>query len=131
MNEITYILLSLMALLFNRRSSLRRYLKCADGFINFTVGFATEDGAVNRAISFRDGRARALRRIPDGADVILRFRDKGTIMTMLGITPNEMLILILHNKMILEGNIAYLQLFNFYTSQLLWKKHRRMLRRKQ
>lgn len=32
--------------------------------------------------------------------------------------------------MVLEGNIAYLQLFNFYLSLLLGKKHQRMLAKK-
>ena len=127
MNSITYILLRLMALLFNLRPSLRKYLAGTDGFINFAVGFATEDGGVNRAISFHGGRVRALRRIPADADVTLRFRNSRTLMDMLSTTPNEMLILILNNKMVLEGNIAYLQLFNFYISLLLWKTHRRML----
>ncbi len=130
MNSITYLLLSLMALLFNVRPSLRKYLASADGFINFTVGFATEDGGVNRAIAFHDGRVRALRRIPGDADVTLRFRSSRTLVEMFRITPNEMLILILNNKMILDGNIAYLQLFNFYISLLMWKAHRRMLANK-
>ena len=49
---------------------------------------------------------------------------------MLGITPNEVLTLILNNEMILDGNLAYLQLFNFYIALLLGKKHQRMLDRR-
>lgn len=131
MNSAAYILLGLMALLFNLRPSLRKYLSGADGFINFTIGFATESGGVSRAISFHNGRVRALRRIPRDADVILRFRNSRILMEMLRITPNEMFTLILNNKMMLEGNFAYLEVFSFYISLLLWKTHRRMLARKQ
>ena len=38
-----------------------------------------------------------------------------------------MLNLVLKNKVILEGNMAYLQAFNFFISLLMGKKHQRML----
>ncbi|MBP7586259.1 MAG: pyruvate formate lyase family protein, partial [Spirochaetes bacterium] len=106
------------------------YLRHDHGFFNFTVGFASDDGVVNRAIEFRDGKAEALSTIPPDASVILRFRDKSTVMEMLRITPNETLMLILHNKMVLDGDIACLQIFNFYVSLLMGNRHRRMLAEK-
>jgi len=126
-NPLTGILLRLMAMLFNYRPSLNRYLKSTDGWINFTVGFATENGTVEKAMIFRDGRVSVSGYIPADVDVVMRFVSDSTLKEMLRITPNEMLNLIMKNKMILDGNMTYLQLFNFYVSLLLGKKHQRML----
>lgn len=123
-------LLRLMAFMFNQRPSLKRYLKNTDGWINFTVGFAAPAGAVEQAIAFRDGTVSVSPHIPEHTDVIIRFTSEKALQDMLGSTPNEMLSLILDNRMVLEGNLAYLQLFNFYTSLLLGRVHRLMLDRK-
>lgn len=130
LNMITKLLLTLMALLFNYHPRLRRYLRNTDGWIDFAIGFRTESGTVAQAILFKAGRVSVSSRIPPDVDVVLRFVNDRTLIEMLSITPNEMLTLILTNKMILDGNLAYLQLFNFYTSLLLGKKHQRMLDRK-
>ncbi len=130
MNILVYVLLSMMAFIYNRSSRLGRYLRHEDGFFHFTVGFRSERGGVDRAISFREGRVRVLRRVPGEAEVVLRFRDDRTVLEMLRVTPNEMLMLILGNRMVLEGNIGYLQLFNFYISLIMGRVHRRMMLRK-
>ena len=85
---------------------------------------------MEQSITFKDGHARVSSSIPQDADVTLRFVSDQTLIHMLGITPNEVLTLILNNEMILDGNLAYLQLFNFYISLLLGKKHQRMLDRR-
>lgn len=130
MNMIAGALLRLMALLFNRKPSLKKYLKNTDGWINFSVGFQTSDHGVEQAITFHDGRVSVMSSIPPDADVVLRFTSEQALKDMLRITPNEMLNLILNNKMILEGNLAYLQLFNFLTSLLLGGFHQRRLDKK-
>ena len=131
MNTLVLILLKLMAFLFNHRKRLNSYLRHDHGFFSFTVGFVSDDGAVNRAISFRDGKAAAHRQVPSNAEVVLRFRDWRTVMEMLRITPSETLMLILHNKMVLDGDLACLQIFNFYVSLLMGGRHRKMLVKKQ
>ncbi len=131
MNTVVLLLLGMMAFLFNHRKRLNSYLRHDSGFFDFTVGFASDDGTVNRATSFRNGRAAAHTHIPSGAGVVLRFRDRHTVMEMLRITPNETLMLILHNKMVLDGDIGCLQIFNFYVSLLMGKRHRRMLAKQQ
>jgi formate C-acetyltransferase len=131
MNTLVLILLKLMAFQFNHRKRLNSYLRHDHGFFNFTVGFVSDDGAVNRAISFRDGKAAAHRQVPPDAEVTLRFRDRRTVMEMLRITPSETLMLILHNKMVLDGDLACLQIFNFYVSLLMGGRHRKMLVKKQ
>jgi len=129
-NLLTHILLRLMAGQFNYQSSLKPYLACSDGWINFSVGFRTETGSVEQAIIFHDGRVRVTGTIPPDVDVTMRFVSDATLREMLRITPNEMLTLIMKNKMILDGNMTYLQLFNYYVSLLLGKKHQKMLDRR-
>ena len=129
MNLLAYLLLSLMAFLFNNRKRLKAALSHIDGYFNITVGFRSDDGIVDRAISFAHGRARALPRVPETADVVLRFRDSRTALEMLRITPNETLMLILRNMMVLDGDIAALQIFNYYVSLLMGRRHARMLAR--
>ena len=130
MNLITHLLLQIMAFMFSTRPSLKKYLKTTDGWINFSVGMRLENGKLEQSITFKNGKVSVAGKIQPGTDVIMRFMNKETVREMLKITPNEMLGLILHNKMVLDGNIAYLQLFNFYLSLLLGKKHQRMLTKK-
>ncbi len=130
MNFITSLLLKTMAFMFNIRPSLKKYLRTTDGWINFSVGIKLENGKLEQSITFRNGKASVSGKIAPDTDVVMRFVNKETVKEMLKITPNEMLGLILHNKMVLDGNIAYLQLFNFYLSLLLGKKHQRMLAKK-
>lgn len=126
-NTLCSGLLKLMAMLFNRRPALNRYLKGADGWINFTVGFITESGGVRQAARFNNGRMAVLSEIPEDADVVIRFADEAALTEMLRVTPNEVLNLILKNRMILDGNLAYLQLFNYLVSLLMGRKHQKML----
>ncbi len=131
MNLLLYWLFGTMALLFNRLPRLNAWLHHQDGYFDFTLGFQTETGTVDRAIQVAQGRMRSLRKTPPGADLVLYFRDNRTLLEMLTTTPNEILTLILHNKMKLSGNLSYLQVFNFYVSLLAGPLHQRMLRRKQ
>ena len=126
-DRLTGLLLRLMAFNFNLRPGLKEYMKTPDGWIDLSVAIQTASGSVSRAIVFRKGRAVVRREIPASIDVTLRFTDDDALMEMLKITPNEMLALILHNRMVLDGNMAALQLFNFYISLLMGNRHRRML----
>ena len=126
-NPVAKNLLRLMAVLFNKRPSLKKFLRNSDGWINFSVGFKTDTGTVEQAIIFHEGRASIKSPIPDSVDVILHFANDNALKEMLQITPNEMLGLIMKNRMIMEGNMTYLQLFNFFVSLLLGKKHQKKL----
>jgi formate C-acetyltransferase len=116
-----------MAAQFNFRPSLKKYLKSSDGWINFCVALRTETGTVEQAIVFQNGRVRVLKKIPEKVDVTMRFINDDVLKEMSRITPNEILNLILKNQIILDGNFSYLQLFNYYISLLMGKKHRKML----
>lgn len=122
-DALTQGLLGLMAAQFNLRPGLRRYLTTRDGPLAFCVGIATTDGEVAQHIRFRAGRAQAGRGLPNDADVVLRFTDREALRQLLDSTPNEMLSHILGNRLLLDGNMAYLQLFNFLCALLLNGRH--------
>jgi len=111
LNLLTHIALQGMALQFNLRPSLGKYLKSSDGWTNFTIGLRTASGKVNQAIVFSNGRVSVKGQIPDGADAVMHFVNDGVLRQTIRITPNEMLNLVLKNKIILYGNMAYLQAF--------------------
>ncbi|HZK43146.1 MAG TPA: pyruvate formate lyase family protein [Syntrophomonadaceae bacterium] len=127
MNLLTSLTLKLMASQFNLRPSLKKYLKNTDGWINFSIGIKTENGTVEQAMLFNDGRLKVLPYVPEDADAVMRFANDDVLKEMVKITPNEILNLVMKNKMILEGNMAYLQAFNFYISLIMGKKHMKML----
>ncbi|WP_300673064.1 pyruvate formate lyase family protein [Desulfoluna sp.] len=127
MNTLANLALRMMAAQFNLRPSLRAYLKSTDGWTNFTIGLTTETGTVEQAIVFHDGRVKVIKTIPDNADAVMRFINDEVLKEIVKITPNEMLNLALKNKIILEGNMAYLQAFNFFISLIMGKKHQKML----
>jgi formate C-acetyltransferase len=55
------------------------------------------------------------------------FVNDDVLKEIAGITPNEMLNLVLKNKIILSGNLSYLQAFNYYTSLIMGGMHQKML----
>ncbi|MBU0972827.1 MAG: formate acetyltransferase, partial [Proteobacteria bacterium] len=131
LNSITHMGLLGMALQFNLRPSLGKYLKSPDGWTNFTIGLRTASGKVNQSIVFFNGRVTVLGRIPDNADAIMHFVDDRVLMQIIRITPNEMLNLVLKNKIILYGNMSYLQAFTYFISLIMGGVHERMLIRAQ
>jgi formate C-acetyltransferase len=122
-------LLRLLALQYNTRPALRRLLKGRDGWMDFSVGVATESGSVARSIRFDGGRVTAHKGLRADVDVTLRFVDEDALLFMLQATPNEMLKLLLENKLIAEGSWAYLQLFNYLLARVLGGVHDRAFER--
>ena len=70
-NILANLFLRFFAASFNLRPSLNRYLKCDDGPINFTFGIRTENGSVEQALEFKNGKARVLKAIPAKLDAQL------------------------------------------------------------
>ena len=68
------MLLGLVAASFNLRPALKKYLKTAEGWLNFTAGITTETGSVACAIRFNNGKVKVLNAVPEGADVVLVFQ---------------------------------------------------------
>ncbi|MCP4722850.1 MAG: formate acetyltransferase, partial [Desulfobacteraceae bacterium] len=127
LNRLTHGTLRLMALQFNLWPGLRKYMKGLDGWINFSVGFKSQ--TIAQAIIFKNGRVGVINHIPRDIDVTLRFQDDDALREMAFNTPNEMLNLILKNRMVLDGNLACLQVFNYYISLLMGPVHQNMLSR--
>jgi pyruvate formate-lyase/glycerol dehydratase family glycyl radical enzyme len=128
-NVLAGSLLRVMALSFNLRPSLREQMRSNGSWIDFSVGFRTEADTVEQSIAFKDGRARVKGSIPEGTDVTMVYRDDSVMMEMLSLPPNEVLNLLLKSKFRLEGNLSYMNLFNYYLSLLLAKKQHRMIER--
>ena len=128
-NLATHGVLQVMALLFTLLPKFRNYLWSQDGWINFTVGLSTETGTVRQAIAFRDGKARVLWEIPDDVNVEMVFRDNKVLGEMTRLPPNEVLNLILKNQLMVKGNLAYAQLFNFFISLLMKGKQIDMMKK--
>ncbi len=120
------VLLRTMAAQFNIRPSIRDHLRSAEGWIDFTIGFRTRDRSVAAALSFSGGKALALATIPDDATVTMVFRTAGVLLEMLRLPPNEVLNLLMRNRMCVSGNLSYLNLFSYLLSVLMHDGHRRL-----
>ncbi|MCP4115348.1 MAG: formate acetyltransferase [Desulfobacteraceae bacterium] len=129
LNQAAHACLWMMAAQFNLRPSLKQQMKSRDGWTDFTIGLRTASGSVAQAISFSNGKARVFNGIPEHTDAILHFVDDSALTEVVRITPNEMLNLVLKNKIILYGNMGYLQAFNYYVSLVMGPVHQLMLDR--
>ena len=121
-NILARILLGLLAANVNHRPRIRHYLKSDDGWIDFTVGVRTQSSSVEQAVRFLGGKASLVKPIPERLDCRIVFRDDATFREAINLPPNEILNLLLQGRMIAEGNLSYLQCFNFLISALLKNK---------
>ncbi len=118
-DTLTNLFLRFFALNFNVRPSLHKYMKSDDGWFNFTFGLKTENGSVEQAVSFTDGRVRVLKTIPERLDAQLIFVDENAVKEAAVESPNKLMIAMMENRIVTRGNLGYLQLINFYLSLLL------------
>lgn len=117
-NEAAHLVLQFFAIEFSKVKKNREYLRTKDGWLNFSIGLTTEDGSVCQSIWFEDGNA-TVKRTVEGVDTKLTLQDTGVLAQLAVLPPNEVLNLLLKNKMIANGNFAYLQMFNFMISILM------------
>ncbi|HRS97446.1 MAG TPA: hypothetical protein P5040_04615, partial [Smithella sp.] len=118
-DKFAYLFLKFFAFNFNTRPSLNRYLRCDDGWLNFTFGFRTENGSVEKALRFENGRVSVLEEMPEKLDAQLIFIDEDALKEAATQPPNRLMLALMENRMITRGNLGYLQLINFYLSLLL------------
>jgi formate C-acetyltransferase len=118
-NTLVKLFFKFIALNFNNRPSLNKYLKCEDGWLNFTFGIKTENGSVEQALRFENGKVFVLKSIPEKFDAQLIFRDEDALKEAATQPPNKLMIALMENRIILVGNIGYSQLINLYLSLLL------------
>lgn len=67
-NTLANLFFKFFAFNFNARPSLNKYLKCDDGWLNFTFGIKTESGSVEQAMRFENGKVIVLKDIPEKMD---------------------------------------------------------------
>ncbi len=127
MNSVSFVLLKTFTVLFNRRSSLNRYLGGMDGWINFIIGFRTKAGNIQYALKFKNGKVRLLGAIPKEFNTILHFKDESALRKMLKSSPTETLVMIIENSLRVEGNMTYMSLFSFYMALLVGEKHKKLM----
>lgn len=129
--HLVVALLRLMAFQFNHRSAIREVLRVDGGWLDFTLGVRTERDTVRAGIRFESGRARAFADLPPSPDTTLVYADESALLQMLRVTPNEVLNLLMRNRVRAVGNFTYLNLFNYLLSVLLGGVHRRMEKKRQ
>lgn len=121
-NFATAKALQLMAFSFSRIHKYHQYLKTDQGWLNFSVGLRTENDSVAQTIVFKDGKVRVIKGVPANVSVELTLVDEEALKQMATLPPNEILNLLLKNKMVTRGSMTYLQIFNFFISVLLRNK---------
>lgn len=120
-NELANTVLKFMAFFFSNIKSKQEYLKTVDGWMNFSIGLTTEDGAVKQCIRFMGGKAKVEASI-EGVDTLLTLQDTSVLAQLATLPPNEVLNLMLKNKMSSSGNMAYLEFFNLLLSVMMKDK---------
>ena len=120
-NRLANAVLQFFAFEFSKVKKNQEYLKTKDGWINFSIGLTTEDGSVAQSIWFQGGNAKVRNNI-DGVDTKLILQDTGVLAQLASLPPNEVLNLMLKNKMASSGNMSYLELFNLLISVLMKDK---------
>ena len=89
-NRLANAVLQFFAFEFSKVKKNQEYLKTKDGWINFSIGLTTEDGAVAQSIWFQGGNARVRNNI-DGVDTKLILQDTG-VLAQLGSAPVDDLV---------------------------------------
>jgi len=123
----THLFLEFIALNYRIRPGLKNSLRSKDGWNNFTIGVRTKDDSVQAAVRFKDGNLKVLPRIPAQVDGQLILEDEAVLKAVATSAPNELMKMVMTNRVVLQGDLSYIQLFNFVLSQVLYKMHVHML----
>ena len=120
-NALTHTVLKAMAFTFSNIKSKQKYLKTVDGWMNFSIGLKTEDGSVAQSIHFKDGKATVISNV-ENVDTMLTLQNTNVLVQLASLPPNEVLNLLLKNRMASNGNMGYLEYFNLLISVLMKDK---------
>jgi len=120
-NAIANVVLKAMAFEFSYVKDKQKYLMTKNGWMNFSVGLTTEDGSVAQSIWFRDGKATVKSNIKN-VDTLLTLQNLEVVGQLATLPPNEVLNLMLKNKMSSSGNMSYLEFFNLLLSVMMKDK---------
>jgi len=127
-NTLANVVLKYMAALFTNDKKKNAYLKTVDGWMNFSIGLTTEDGSVKQSIHFKDGKGFVKPNI-DGVDTLLTLQDTSVLAQLASLPPNEVLNLMLKNKMSSHGNMSYLEFFNLLISVMMKDKQIKQMKK--
>ena len=72
-NGIAHAVLLYMAHTLTHDKKKQKFLKTADGWMNFAIGLCTEDGSVAQSIRFKDGKA-SVASSTEGVDTLLTLK---------------------------------------------------------
>ncbi len=126
---IVYLFLKFIAVNFNRRKSLNRYLKTNEGFLNFTIGLRTEDSKFAYSIDFINGRVSVSKTIAQNSEAVLIFKnDEAALKLLLG-TPTDIIYMLLKSDVRIEGSITYSNIFSFFISLLFNNVQKRAMKK--
>ncbi len=126
-DSVTRLALQVLAFTFSYVPKFRRYLKSEYGWINFTLCLRTESGNVEQYISFINGDVKVSKVSRGPVDVEMICLDNSILKSMATLPPNEVLNLVLKNKLMVRGNLAYAQIFSFFISAIAKNKQIRMM----
>ena len=102
----------------NLRPRYKRYLRCTSGWIDFSVGFKTRTDTIALSIEFKNGHARVIGDIPKNTDAVILFADDNSFIDMLTKSSEEVMFMLLQNKIRIRGNHLCALLFSFFMSLL-------------
>lgn len=106
---------------------MKKYLRSDQGWINFTIGLATDSGSVTSSVTFRDGRVAVSTAIPEKPDTMLTFHSEAAVLKLLSATPTEQIFMVLKGQLSPRGNQSYLNLFFFFLSLLMHGKQKKQM----
>jgi len=121
--------LSAMAFCYSNFDRFKKYLHSDQGWINFSAGIKTENNSVAQTIVFENGKARVKSGVADDVTIQLVFVDEDSLKEMASLPPNEIMNMVLKNRLITRGSMAYLQLFNLLISVLMKDKQIKQMRK--
>lgn len=104
-----------MAANFNWRPSKKQFLKSDLGWVDAVIGIRTQNSSIALALEIKNGKARVLSRIPEKTDAVFILENDGAAREILK-DSSAMMMMMLQNKLLIEGNLNYPLLFGYYIS---------------
>ncbi|MBQ1896156.1 MAG: pyruvate formate lyase family protein [Clostridia bacterium] len=117
-NRITHIVLQYFAFQFTYVKKNNDYLKTYDGWLDFSISIATEDGAVQQSLWFKDGKG-YVKSSTEGTDSHITLKDTTALAHLASYPPNEVLLMVLRHEMTTSGTLVFIETFDFLVSVLM------------
>ena len=126
-NRRINVFLKYLAINFNVRASLNKWLKTDFGYLNFSVVLQSEDGKVAQSIIFNNGKVKVVGDVINLPDVVLNFVDESAVWDMIILPPNETMNMLMKGKLVIKGNLTYASLFNFLVSLVVFSQQKKRI----